>query len=337
MGRVFKKHESYSQKSVLQKGQKFRKRGWRRKTTILLMDSERKNSPLLTQYHRYLPTMPYFNVIHDTRLNIPIQRIINERHAGRIPDYVYWGFGIGNGVQLSHQYINDNNIDVILDIGDINYMIGRNAKNLQNIKVKHLIARWPETKDYSQLKVLQKVVKRRKWLQHANVINVPWAIDHTQYKDNPKKDIDVAFVCTTVGKFHGTRRRIKEILTNMKGVTKKVGTNFNDYYNILSRSKIFVVEGSERDFMTQKYIEGPVHGAMLLGEIPTTAKATLGKSMVGVTDWESELEDKIRYYLEHDDERKELAKAGKHTVINNFNFKKSTESLKQLIKTRRRK
>jgi spore maturation protein CgeB len=115
---------------------------------------------------------------------------------------------------------------------------------------------------------------------------------------------------------------MRDILSKMDGICSYVGNWWGDeYISILQRTKILVVEGSMRSFVTQKYLEGAACGAMLLGDVPSNSGGVFvdGVSMVGsgIID----LEGKIRRYLLEADERVRISDEGRRRVIDKFNIR----------------
>jgi hypothetical protein len=83
-----------------------------------------------------------------------------------------------------------------------------------------------------------------------------------------KKNIDVSYICS-----FETKERIK-LKDKIENVCKNNNWNYvignywgNDYYNLLSKSKIFVIS-SERNALTQKYFEASSLGCTIVGDIP---------------------------------------------------------------------
>jgi hypothetical protein len=306
--------------------------------TVLVIDTPRERSPLLTQYYEYLARAEgALNIVMDGGTNTSIEQIVEGRLDGNPPDYVYWGFRIGTALKVSSDYIKSNNITVVVDVGDVEQLLSENEpanQNFENINIKFLIARWRQLDGFHSEEKLKSFVRKRK--MNSELIYVPWGINPNRYKERGlEKDIDVSLVCTISGyDVHKQRREAKRILEEMNDkISVKIGEcYYEEYINTLSRSKIFVVEGSNRKFATQKYFEGAACGAMLLGEIPPTEAGNFcdGESIVEVKDY-SKIEKQIMYYLEHEDERKRIAKEGKRRVFQNCTVDKVTCAFEERI------
>ena len=178
-------------------------------------------------------------------------------------------------------------------------------------------------------------------IQEMKFIYLPWGVIPDKYKvpnfDNfGKRKYDVSMVCTaTTNRFDNKRRNavksLEEIWNQITGYCtthcgpkltpskKPSGDTFDqEYLNILYNTKLFVVEGGcNRDFPVQKYLEAPMCGACMIGEIPTPLKNVFkhGESMIEVTDY-SKMGEAVKYYLnnEHFDLGK-IAENGRKAVL----------------------
>jgi len=310
------------------------------KPVILIIDKHRARSPLLSQYYNYIsrPDGP-LNIIIDDRVDVPAETIIKERLGKIKPDYIYWGFTIGTSIMKSYDYINSNNIKIILDIGDIEEFTADSkivSQNFEKCKISFIIARWKRLDNYHSSYKLNRYIMKKEWLRDVKIIHVPWGINPDTYQDRKlKRDIDASLICTIYRNTHHRNRRIiKNILCNMDDkINIKIDNIWGDeYINTLFRSKIFIVDGSKRDFMVQKYIEGPACGAMLLGEIPSTAKDIFVDkiSIAEVKDY-SKIDKQIMYYLEHDNEREKIAKEGRRRIFEVCTLEKVVKGFENAI------
>lgn len=306
------------------------------KPTILIIDAERARDPLLIPYYNYLARLGGpLNIIWDRRVNTPIEEIVKDRLGGVVPNYVYWGFSPGTGLTESSDYVKSNDISIIVSVGDVVQFVGDYkpiSQNFEKLHVKYLILHWRELEGYHLLEKIRAFMNKKKALEGSEIIYVPWGINPEMCKDcGFKRDIDVSQICTINC---ATRKVTKEVIENMGDrINVRTGDWWGDeYIEILFRSKIFVVDGANRDFMVQKYIEGPACGAMLLGEIPSTARDIFvdGVSIGEVKDY-STIDKKIMYYLEHDDERVRIAKEGQRRIIQHCTIDKITKDFENTI------
>lgn len=293
------------------------------KPTILMIDVPRQRSPLLTQFQDYISRKNGpFNVVIDKRIATPVERIIKDRLKGINPDYIYTQYDPGSeSIQKSVDYINTNKIRIIIDVRDVEEFshFGKVNRCFTRSHVRFVTARWRRTENYHSLKKLQDFVNKKEWLKDAKIIHIPWGINPDIYEDrNLKRDIDVSLICTIKNTYHANRKLADDILRKMSGKIKVQTGNMwgNEYINALFRSKIFIVEGSKRDFMVQKYLEGPACGTMLLGEIPSTARDIFVDkvSIVEIIDY-SKIKDSILYYINHEKERIAIAKEGQRRIL----------------------
>jgi len=307
---------------------------------ILVLDKPRTRSPLLTQFYDHIsrPSSP-LAVLRDTRVNRPAEMIIKDRYGktGLAPDYVYWGFTRGSALKRSAEYLNRNGIKVIIDIGDLQYF-DTHFSNISALRhVRFLLARWPKTPKYKHLAELVEIKKHNSFLEHAEIVNVPWGIDPNKYTSkysNMPKDMDVSMICSSGNKYyHSNRRLALAAIRKINGITSFTKPVYGQkYIDMLYRSKIFVVEGSRRNFLVQKYLEAAVCGAMLMGELPVTGKTVFehGKSIIGVSRY-SNLEPNIRYFLEHPAERDRIAGLARKRVVKNYSLENTTAEFQAAI------
>lgn len=168
---------------------------------------------------------------------------------------------------------------LVADQVDSEYFLKRNSgKN--RIKYEKFPGRKYLFERYSS-----KEIKKYGQNKGFTVKNLPWVIrkgDYTEF-DPEKKDIDICFVSTiTPGyDYHKRRLRILNNLLSLKKIRPDLKSYISappfypenavygeDYKKILARSKIFIVEGSDRFCLTQKYLEAGISGCVLIGDRP---------------------------------------------------------------------
>jgi len=106
----------------------------------------------------------------------------------------------------------------------------------------------------------------------GKLLLLPWYINSNRFIPQ-EKNIDVSFVCTMGIKRLGTDR--KKMSQQIKkyceehNLTYKVEENFKEYTDIVTRSKVMIIDGS-RFCLTQKYIEAALSNCIIVGEKPTS-------------------------------------------------------------------
>lgn len=147
---------------------------------------------------------------------------------------------------------------------------------------------------------------------------LPLAVNTNKYyKQYVEKTIDVMAV-GQIGHNHPHREEMKYRVANMKGIkTFTDAVWFDKYINTINKSKIFVSCSIQHHIILGKVTEAMACGTFLL----TTKSPDLdrcgykdGYHLVTYKDDFSDLEDKVRYFLEHEDEREEIAKNGMEFV-----------------------
>ena len=127
---------------------------------------------------------------------------------------------------------------------------------------------------------------------------------------------------------------ILSILDNIRGINKITGVHrFGQYIINLNRSKISIIPPS-RKVMTQKYLEYAACGTLIIGDKPYGHDDIFqdNVSFVHVTDWER-LEDTVKYYLEHEDERLRIAKECNRRITDNLTVDRMVSDFEgQLLK-----
>ena len=158
------------------------------------------------------------------------------------------------------------------------------------------------------------------------------------YNPKIKRDIDVSFV----GTLRPKRGKVINYLRKHKVKVLAKGGNLSteEYAGILQRSKIslnFSCSGW-LPVVTARSFEITACGAMLLEEAgPETAK--LFTPLKDYVLWFSkkDLLEKIRYYLQHDQEREAIAESGWETCSQNYSAKKFWQLVLAMIKGEREK
>jgi len=167
----------------------------------------------------------------------------------------------------------------------------------------------------------QAIPKYRSIGMAERVIKSQWACNHRQYHPIPcVRDFDVSFV----GQPHGNRAEIVRRLTN-QGIGLRVFGHgwdnaprlpFHEMVRTFNRSRINLnlsnsSQAGHRQQIKGRNFEIPGSGGfMLTSEADNLEEYYTDKKEVAIFRSEEELTDLIRYYLQHDDERKAIARAG---------------------------
>jgi len=191
----------------------------------------------------------------------------------------------------------NNTIKIIYDPGDYTVLCGnRRYPEYKDLRVDFLVIRMLETKGHKLIERAFEIMKTRPEFDNTKVIYLPWGVNPVLYpKPDCKKDIDISIMYTATSSLRDTDRLMA--VESIKGIWGKIngyctthcgpkitptkwpsGDTFGEnYLNVLRRSKLFVVEAGLRgkygvDFPSQKYFEGPMCGAAMIGQIPSPIK-----------------------------------------------------------------
>jgi len=157
-------------------------------------------------------------------------------------------------------------------------------------------------------------------LAMEKVYFLPFCVDINKYKNlGLKKDIDVMAVFSLHHFFYPNRNEVQQLLKKLKikSFTERV-THYK-YIETINRSKIFAHSNSVYGYLNMKYSEVLACGTLFLTDKPTDLERegfVDGKHLVLYENLK-DLEDKIKYYLEHDEEREQIAKQGMEFVREN--------------------
>lgn len=155
----------------------------------------------------------------------------------------------------------------------------------------------------------------------------PYAIDLRHFKDLClKRDIDVFCSGSFSKMYHPLRWTLREVAPRHKDINFYLGQghklSFKDYVRKLNQSKIFCFDnvdakmnGERRRFAIEKWMEAMSCGMLACAPKPSYAEGLGFKDGVNFVDVGiSDFMAKIRYYLEHEDERMRIARNGFETV-----------------------
>ena len=294
------------------------------KPKVSILDIPRQRSPLLIQF--------YENLIKSDKIDVKIYNSAKDL-VKEVPDYIYYGFCIDNPM-VEASFVHNNGIKIIAEIGDVECFISDPMmwKNLEKVGVDFLVFR--SLGNDEALGKIEKFISETEWLEETKLIQIPWGIDTNGF-DRVEKTVDVSLICT-IGRspFHLNRKIARKVLSCMNNeINVRIGNYYGEeYLDLLKKTKIFIAESSMRSTMTQKYLEGAMCECMLLGDIPFDKYGIFedGVTMVEVKDY-SKIDEKIRYYLEHEEERVRIAKELKKRVEKYYSIKSITKDFERVI------
>jgi len=164
----------------------------------------------------------------------------------------------------------------------------------------------------------------------------PFSVETRLYKKlNLEKNIDV-MASYSITSTYPLRQEVVDLIKKMplKSIAGHRVVIHNDYINAINRSKIFVIPNGQIKSLNMKYYEILACGVFLLCQEPVNYEEQgfeEGKHFVVWNNLE-DLEEKIWYYLKHENEREEIAKNGmkliKERHSNNVRVKEWTKIVK---------
>lgn len=171
----------------------------------------------------------------------------------------------------------------------------------------------------------------------ADKIHVlPFCVDINIYKKlNIPKTIDVMTSCTTRQDLYPDRKPMNSLIKGMGVIhyTKKIF--HEDYIEHINKSKIFVANMSRpNSSVNQKFTEVLACGTFLLTDKPGDFDFLGYKDKSHLVLYEDlpDLEDKIRYWLKHEDYREVIAKTGMDFVRKNHSSEIRVKEFTEIVK-----
>lgn len=180
--------------------------------------------------------------------------------------------------------------------------------------------------------------KRKEVPEDVSAHLLPYTVDIEIFKPRPMRKIyDVMAVFGLVSYIYPMRPRVQALIKTMPVSSLigdwKSGIRHMDYAKAISQSKIFVSVNGINNQITMKYTEAMASGVLLLTNKPKDFEALgyiPGKHCVC---WSTltDLREKILYYIEKEDERKKIAKAGREFVRSTYNTDIGAEEFATLL------
>jgi hypothetical protein len=169
---------------------------------------------------------------------------------------------------------------------------------------------------------------------------MPFSVSPSVFSDRGReRDLDVTAIFSVVRWAYPNRHKILDTLRKLpiQGVIQaswpKTRVWHQDYVDALQRSKI-VMNGVDKHYsLNWKFLEPTACGAMLLtewAEDMAEMRFQDGKNCV-VFEGMVDMVEKIRYYLAHENERREIAEAGRDLVHERHTIGRRVEAMMRRI------
>jgi spore maturation protein CgeB len=263
-------------------------------------------------------------------------------------DVVFYGpghskiplFGRWNLSRIIRSVYADDNPDVI--VIDHFWHLSRKWKNLNNIEVpKACMVSDPHHEPSEKIEYINRNKVDLALFIYKHSISqfrdrglecpvgwLPWSADTSVFREYGfEREYDVAFL-GAVNRYYPLRQRILEILPRTAGIkffTARHPGNWNlnpekdlfreNYAKVLARSKIFIFDNSIWNYPVGKFFEAMACNTLVMAPMPYDGKDLHfepGFNFVEID--EDNFLEKIRYYLKHEDERREIARQGFETI-----------------------
>jgi len=169
------------------------------------------------------------------------------------------------------------------------------------------------------LREFVKMQRREAFNKHVRVAYLPFSVDTDVYRNlGMEKDIDVTALFAQVPWCYKKRKAVQKLVGDMQvksligGSSPGTRVVHEEYVRAINRSKIFLSSNNIYNVVSLKYFECLACGTFLLTDRPE------GMEELGFVDGEhlviykdlADLERRIKYYLEHGQEREAVAKKG---------------------------
>lgn len=157
---------------------------------------------------------------------------------------------------------------------------------------------------------------------------LPWSVDTRVFRDYGfERKYDVSSL-GAVSPYYPLRQRIQEVLPNTAGInffTKKRPREWNlnpekhlfreNYAKVLAQSKISIFDTSILNYPVAKFVEAMACNTLVMAPMPFDGEDLHFEPGFNFVEINKEnFLEKIRYYLRHENERREIARQGCETV-----------------------
>lgn len=215
---------------------------------------------------------------------------------------------------------------------------------------------------YEKVKILSRFDYMKKmddsyYLDNLTIpyIHFPWFTDERIYGPSDEKEYDVAFLGSYRKRIYPLRHEIYNSLPSLckemkckyllsdrppgKTTERRISDLSNEGYFVgesyaraLAKSKIFIFGNSIFDYPISKYFEVMGCRSLVMADKPQTATELhfeSGYNYVEIdrTNWK----EKLRYYLDNDDERERIARNGYNTVMKYHNSRVRAKQLVEFL------
>jgi len=164
---------------------------------------------------------------------------------------------------------------------------------------------------------------------------LPWSVDiNKHYKQHIEKTIDVMASFQLSSGASKNRKKLRRTIHEMDVNSFVSVVLFEEYVKKINESKIFVTYNTNEAELSGKYTEVMACGTFLLTNKPEDLSRLGYKNkqhLVLYKDDFSDLEDKIKYFLKHENEREEIAKNGMEFVRKNHSSEVRVKEFAEIV------
>lgn len=175
----------------------------------------------------------------------------------------------------------------------------------------------------------------RKNLNMKKVFLLPFSVDTNVYKNlGMVRAIDAMAVFSTRKDVYPRRSEIQRALNKMKIKSFTSRVIKKKYIEKLNQTKVFVISNNINKRLSMKYTESMACGAFVLADEPEDLSLqgfVSGKHLVLYKDV-SDMQDKLNYYLKHNEERENIANTGMNFVREKHSCEKRVLQFTAIVK-----
>lgn len=315
------------------------------KPSLLILTRLRLKSPIAKEMYLHFkrPDGAFDTTIWMDNPSIPLDTVIKNQMDGRIPNIILAGYGCDYGTIANFrnsEFVKEHGIKLCFQVGDTTNFLEQDACIAMHSIAKYDML-WQTDQGCMDMPVTQELhsfAKNFLNTKDTRLFHVPWGITPESYPDlNKHRDIEVLHAMTADGFWYNRYRgAMFDILHNLgkAGIVKEIMTGYRNpqngaysgiygqaYKEAMQRSKIMLVDTSQRHWMTAKYLEGALSGALLMGDAPWGMDDIFNDDTMAILDYdnlEQDMTKQIKFYLSHDKDRIERTKKLKKLVLENF-------------------